>query len=186
MNVYDFDKTIYWNDSSTDLVLSVYKKKPWLIFTYGVYALYGFLRYLIVRDGKERLKEYLFKVLEAVKDRRKYIEDFWDVNEESIKGMYLLRKKNDDLIISASPEFLVKPMCDRLGVRCIASPMDLDTLTFTGKNCHDEEKVVKFRELYPEARINEFYSDSYSDTPLAKLAEKAYLVKGEKLKKWKF
>ena len=47
-------------------------------------------------------------------------------------------------------------------------------------------KVVSLlKELYPNAEIDEFYSDLYCDTPLARLAKKAYIVKGEKLSPWK-
>lgn len=34
--------------------------------------------------------------------------------------------------------------------------------------------------------IDEFYSDSHSDDPLARLAKQAFLVKGEKLTPWEF
>ena len=37
-----------------------------------------------------------------------------------------------------------------------------------------------------DSGIDEFYSGSYSDTPLAKLAEKAYIVKDEQLSEWQF
>ena len=42
----------------------------------------------------------------------------------------------------------------------------------------------RFREIFPDGKIGEFYSDSYSDTPLARLAEKAFLVKGDRLLPW--
>ena len=40
--------------------------------------------------------------------------------------------------------------------------------------------------MFPNGKIEEFYSDSYSDTPLAEIAEKAYIVTGEELTDWKF
>jgi phosphoserine phosphatase len=59
---------------------------------------------------------------------------------------------------------------------------------YTGKihglNCHDEEKVRRFRLEVPEGHIENFYSDSLSDTPLAKLADRAWLVKKGKLSPW--
>ena len=42
----------------------------------------------------------------------------------------------------------------------------------------------RFRERYPDGHVEEFYSDSYSDTPMAELAEHAYLVKGDTLREW--
>ena len=38
--------------------------------------------------------------------------------------------------------------------------------------------------MFPNGIIDNFYSDSYSDTPLAKLANKAYIVKKNELKEW--
>ena len=45
-------------------------------------------------------------------------------------------------------------------------------------------QVRRFREKFPDARIDEFYSDSHSDDPLAALAGKAVLVRGERLCAW--
>ena len=40
-----------------------------------------------------------------------------------------------------------------------------------------EEKVKRFYEIYPKEIIDEFYSDSYSDLPLANISKKAFLIK---------
>jgi phosphoserine phosphatase len=53
-----------------------------------------------------------------------------------------------------------------------------------GNNCHDKEKVRRFRLEYPDYAIDEFYSDSLSDTPLASIAARAFLVKGNILLPW--
>ena len=57
--------------------------------------------------------------------------------------------------------------------------MEAQTGVYDGLNCHGEEKVRRMRELYPELQIAAFYSDSRSDAPLARLAQKAYMVKGD-------
>ena len=49
-----------------------------------------------------------------------------------------------------------------------------------GRKLSRPQKVKRFRALYPQGRVERFYSDSLSDSPMASLAEKAYLVtKGE-------
>ena len=53
-----------------------------------------------------------------------------------------------------------------------------------GKNCHGAEKVRRLHEAYPDVQIAEFYSDSRSDSPLAELAERAYLVHGQERTPW--
>ena len=45
---------------------------------------------------------------------------------------------------------------------------------------------MRFREIFADAEIDKFYSDSYSDTPLAEISNKAYIVKGEELLPWDF
>ena len=55
---------------------------------------------------------------------------------------------------------------------------------YSGLNCHGEEKVRRYREVFDDTKIENFYSDSYSDTPLARIAENAYLVKGDNLLPW--
>ena len=53
-----------------------------------------------------------------------------------------------------------------------------------GENCHGAEKVRRLHEAYPDVEIAEFYSDSRSDSPLAELAEHAYLVHGQTRTPW--
>jgi phosphoserine phosphatase len=55
---------------------------------------------------------------------------------------------------------------------------------YDGENCHGKEKVVRFRALYKNNKVDKFYSDSKSDTPMAMISEEPYLVKGNKIKPW--
>ena len=38
-------------------------------------------------------------------------------------------------------------------------------------------KVKAFKERYPNAVVEEFYTDSYNDKPLMEISKKTYLVK---------
>ena len=71
------------------------------------------------------------------------------------------------------------------GVEVIGTRMDIRSGRIEGENCHDTEKVRRFRALYPDAEIDVFYSDSLSDSPLAELAGKAFLVKKGNLSDWR-
>ena len=62
--------------------------------------------------------------------------------------------------------------------------MDKKTGRITGENCHDSEKVKRFYAQYPDAHTECFYSDSLSDSPMAEIADKAYLVKNGTLSPW--
>ena len=103
---------------------------------------------------------------------------------DRIEFWYLEQMRQDDLIISASPEFLLKPVTERLGIRLIATPMNPYTGKIMGKNCHDSEKKRRFLELYPTEEIENFYSDSLSDSPLAELAKQAWFVRDHRCIPW--
>ena len=97
---------------------------------------------------------------------------------------YLKQKQDSDIVVSASPEFLLKPVCLKLGVSLIASINDSRTGAYTGVNCHGEEKPRRFLELFPNAVIDKFYSDSQSDKPMALLAKSAFLVRNGIVMSW--
>lgn len=118
-------------------------------------------------------------------DIEREIKCFWNKNEYKIKGWYKEKKKDDDVIISASPEFLLLEICTRIGIRnLIASKVDEKTGKYLGKNCYGKEKEVRFYQKFPNGIIDEFYSDSYSDEPMAKLAKKSFIVSKDVIKKW--
>jgi len=183
MNVYDFDRTIYNGDSSVDFYTFVLRKKPYLIVLLPFQA-WGMVLYLFGVYSKENMKEKFFMFIRFI-PVQKMVLRFWDKNRIKIKSWYIQRKQNTDVIISASPEFLLEPLvCGYLGVRLIASRIDETTGKYIGKNCFGEEKVVRLYEVYPDIIIDNFYSDSLSDAPLAKKAIQSYLVKGQETILW--
>ena len=66
----------------------------------------------------------------------------------------------------------------------IASRVDPKTCKYIGKNCHGKEKVRRFREKFGDVEIENFYSDSHSDDPMAEIAVHAYMIKGESIEEW--
>lgn len=184
MNVYDFDKTIYDGDSTVDFFFFSLRRNPILWIT-SLWHIAAFPLYFLRVISKTRAKEHFYGFLKHIRDIDSEIEIFWDEHIGGIKNWYLETKKDDDLVISASPEFIIKPACKRLGIPSMASVVDKKSGKYNGVNCHGKEKVRRFYELHKNGIINEFYSDSYSDTPLAEIAENAFLVKGNLIKKWK-
>lgn len=185
MNAYDFDKTIMPFDSTalfTRWCLKRYKK-TWprlpLLLAPGA----GMLLRL---SSKEAFKECLFRaVLSAPEDLDAELAAFWRAHIDETHRWYLSRKRDDDVVISASPEFIVRPALELLGVHTlIGTRLDPATGRIEGRNCHGPEKVVRFHRALGDAPLEEFYSDSLSDSPMARLAKKAYLVKGEQLRPW--
>ncbi len=184
MNVYDFDKTIYDGDSTVDFYKYCIKRKPSLMRFMPNQA-WQFMKYALKIQRKEDFKESIYAILVHINDVEAWVEDFWDKNQHKIKPFYKEHKKSDDLIISASPEFIILPICKRLNVEAMASRIDVKSGKHSdGINCHGAQKVVRFKEVYPQATVEEFYSDSYSDDPCAQLADKSFLVVGHRLLDW--
>ena len=175
MNVYDFDGTIYPTDCSIDFCFWSMKRHPKLFFTFFPKA----VKNLILREtGKiteARMQREFFGYLTLIDDFDEQIERYWDKNETRIASWYLAQKRPDDLIISASPNCIIEPIANRLGVRFMATDFDREYGVFLNKMKYAKEKARYIIDQgFP--MIENFYSDSLADTPLALLAEKAHLV----------
>lgn len=185
MNAYDFDKTIYDGDSTADFILFCIKKRPAIIPKLAFNAL-SYIGYKASFLSKTDFKENIYSFLSSIDDTESLVEYFWHENINKIKDWYLLQKKDDDAIISASPFFLLKPICDRLGIKnLLASKVDISTGLYLGNNCFGAVKAKRFTDTFNET-IDEFYSDSKSDEPLAKIAKSAFLVDGDIISPWVF
>ena len=185
MNVYDFDQTIYHGDSTVDFYLYCVRHRPLMIYSWPGTAA-AFVLYQAKIINKTQFKRQMYQFLRAVGDTEQLVEKFWDSHINKIKSWYTQdTQREDDVIISASPEFLLRPACRRLGIaHLIASRVDAHTGAYTGVNCWGEEKVRRFREKFGDAQIETFYSDSLSDSPLAEIAQKAWIVRGDELIDW--
>ncbi len=185
VNVYDFDKTIYDGDSTLDFYLYCIKKNVCLL-RYLPFQIFALVLYLLKIIDKTECKERIYIFLAGIYDIDEYIISFWDNNECKMKEWYLNQKQETDVIISASPSFLLNEICQRLDIKnLIASEVNKQTGIYTGENCYGKEKVRLFREKYEGWEIKNFYSDSLSDTPLAKVAEQSYIVNKNKIEKWR-
>lgn len=184
MNVYDFDKTIYDGDSTVDFYCYCLKKH-FNIIKFVPIQLKGIILYKLKIISKTEMKEYFYSFFKEIKNIDKDLEEFWNIKKVKIKKWYLNQQKEDDVIISASPYFLLLPICKILEIHSlIASNVNKETGKYNGLNCRGQEKVKRFYEEYENGKIQKFYSDSYSDAPLAEIAEEAFLVKKNEIKKW--
>ncbi len=185
MNVYDFDKTIFYPDSSYSFVRFCLKKRPGAVLSsVPRMAVYGLGKMMGLCRTKE-LKQAAFSFLKRIPDIEELVEEFWAENWTGIGEWYLQQKREDDVIISASPEFLLRPVAERLGVTLLGTRMDSATGQIEGENCHDEAKVVRFHEAFGDAEIDGFYSDSNADLPLARLAKHAFKLNHYAVSEWK-
>ena len=185
MNVYDFDKTIFYPDSSCSFFLYCLKHFPGAVLRAAPGILGASVLYACKAIPTRRLKERLFAYLRYLPEPEKTVERFWDERFSGIGAWYLRQKRDDDLIISASPEFLVGEAARRLGVQMLGTRMDIRSGKIDGENCHDSEKVARFFAAFPDGRIEDFYSDSLSDAPLAEIAERSFFVHRGELSPWR-
>ncbi len=184
MNVYDFDNTIYRGDSTFGFVLYLYAHRPLTLLSIPRTAICGLL-YGLHLMKKLTFKTNLYHMFVFVNDMEDVCDQYVASHMSHIKDWYGAQQREDDVIISASPYFLIERFCRKLNIRYVmASNVDIHTGKYDGINCHGEEKVRRYDTMFPEGKIEGFWSDSLSDSPLARIAETAYLVKGDRILPW--
>lgn len=183
MNVYDFDGTIYDGDSGTDFIKFIFLKRPVLITWHLIKTFQYFILYGLKKISFKEMKEYLFSFVTSLSQIDSFIEEFVQKHKDRIKKFYSQIRKNDDVIISASLDFYLIPLCKEIGIQhVICTKYDTKKGNMIGENCKAEEKVKRFEEIYgKDAKIDIAYGDSKSDIPMLKRAKKAYMVNGEDL-----
>ena len=183
MNIYDFYVTLYDWDSTFDFLKYSVKKHPALIRFLPGMGIAG-LRYLLKITDKTAMKEKFYRIFTGY-DAEGLLEEFWDTHQHKIFPWYAGQQEETDIIISASPEFLLEPICARLGIQTLmASRVDPKTGKYTGLNCWGSEKVRRLKEQTGITACDKFFSDSHSDTPLANIADEAFLIIKGKICPW--
>ena len=185
MNAYDFDKTIYDGDCTVDFYFYCLRHYPRIYSEIPKVLWFGLLFKLGIIE-KKRFKSKFFKFATLIPDLGGAVASFWNINKSKIKDFYIKNQQESDIIISASPTFILETICKMLEIKnLIATEVDPKNGNIIGENCYGEEKVKRFYAEGGDANsIDEFYSDSYSDSPLAEISKKAYLVKGTELLPW--
>ncbi len=182
INLYDFDGTIYKGHSSIDFYLFALAKYP-ILLKYApdnLIDLYKIKKHII--NLQYSTKNYC-DFLKYIDDIDALVAEFWKKNKHKIKDWYKEAHDETDVIITASPEFLVRPICEELGIKnLIASKIDKHTGEVDGKFCFNGEKINLFNRYYPGANVDSCYTDNViHDAPLLSLAKNKYRVKGNKI-----
>ena len=184
MNAYDFDQCIYAGDSTIDFFRFCLRRQRALL-KYLPNQLWGLVLYAFGFIPKTVFKQHFFSFLQGVADINGTVEAFWQAHEQKIGAWYLARKGENDLIISASPEFLLQPCCNILGVKhLIASRVDPATGHFLGENCYGAEKPKRLLADLGLNTVDVFYSDSLSDLPMSQIATESFIVRKGQVMPW--
>ena len=183
MNVWDFDNTIYDGESTVDFFLFCLKKKKTLI-KYLPLVLYTAFLYKIRLLSIDKLLKITEKMTsEFINSNENFdslAKEFWKLNRGKLKESYLHKLNSTDVIITASPRFLIENILPTLGITsAICSEFNTSTGQFEFVN-YKENKVILFKRKYPNQKIVNFYTDSLNDLPLINMAENAFLVRANK------
>ena len=155
VNVYDWDKTIFPVDSTVAFVRWCLRRHPGVIR-----ALLGTLvllpGYWLGKVSKTAIKERMYGFLRRVPDVDAELEAFWAQNFARVNPWYLAQQRPDDIIISASPEFLVRIPAQKLGVRLLASRVDKHTGKTDGETATARKRSAACTRLIPTSRSRSF------------------------------
>lgn len=170
IDIYDFDETLYPFDSGSRFAFYCLLHYPWTIICLPVIAV-GFLLVWLKLIGFTSFKKICFIFVLLVPLKRA-VKGFWDKHETELHKWFLERKR-ECVVISASPDFLLEEIAKRLPIdNLICTRHSRKTGMIIGENCRGEEKVRRFREVFPDARVIDVYSDSVKhDKPIFSLAQ---------------
>jgi hypothetical protein len=87
MNTYDFDKTIFYPDSSACFFRYCLRRYPSAVFPTLPRSLWTAMRYRMGKVTAKTLKQQLFSFLSSVPDIDAAVCDFWEQNEKRIRKM---------------------------------------------------------------------------------------------------
>ena len=188
MNVYDFDNTLYDGETLVDFIVYYIKHD---------YRIWKYIPKLLVIYFKDVC--HLFTVEQAIKEYASFLEGyyttvdnveetvvkFWDKNQHKIKPFYEQIRKDDDIVVSGTTDFILDEIMKRMGIKnYVGSSIDKKTGKFT-RLCFLENKVKIFNELYPNAEIDNFYTDSMNDKAMMDISKHVFFVKGNKIEQIK-
>jgi len=185
VNVYDFDNTLYYGESSIDFSFFLIRNNKriilWLPKIFWNLIIYKLC--LVNRDKLEKTINDFLKII--IKDKDEFldlIKKFWVKNKKKLNTDIIKQIKPEDAIISAGPYHLLDAIRNELGTsNLICSEIDLDKKLVTYLN-FSSNKVKRYHETYGDTSIDKFYTDSYNDKAMMDISDKVYLVKKGKIK----
>ena len=178
-DLYDYDGTICPGDTGSAFWLFCLVRRPYIV-VFLPFQLIGGLCYLLgVCDFLARYSS-IHCYMRAL-NSEKLAERFAEKRVRKTFAYFTQRDASRPVVVcSASPEFLLQPICRRLGVgRLVATDVDPKTGVVRGKVCKNEEKVRRLRDACADCSFDRVYSDSLRhDVHILRLGKTAYRVTG--------
>lgn len=181
MNVYDFDGTIYRGNSFIDFFCFLYHENK-EIRKHALAQLLNLTRLCLNLYDVNKHPSLSNFILE-VQDLDKNLINFWDKNYKKLMQWYKEIHKEEDVVITSSLEYLVKPACNILNIKnLIGTKIDLNTGQIIGKVCIGAEKLNRYKEKYgQDTIIDNFYTNSLRDKPLMNISKDTFILRRGKI-----
>ena len=196
--VFDFDGTIIKRDSMLLFFLR-YFNLSFKSIKNMLYLIIESIKFFLNISTQKQYKERFINLIidsSKIKDFNKLADDF---SEYLIKKIYSdakqkiieLKKSNYELVLlSASPDFYLKRIKDKLGFSkliCTRTDFKKGKINITSKNCYGKDKVEMFLNKYRIKKINwkksYCFSDNKSDKHLLSYFGQAYIINNKRFKK---
>jgi len=178
MNLYDFDKTIYKYDSPAKFYFFCIKRHPRIWWHLFISSFWGVLRFFHIIN-LSKYKEKFFSFILYLPDYKKDLELFWGKEIKNINFWYYDKKRDDDVICSATPRFLMEEIVPKINPKAtlVCSEIDEKTSKFkkNESNCKGENKAKKLKEL-GFVSFDKGFGDALSDVPMLKRCKKRFRV----------
>ena len=179
MRVFDFDNTLYDGETMVDFFHYLVDKKEELRKYKGVVNFFLKLynhNMLPMSLVKKCIEKYKDEFNYSTQNLDQYVDDFWKSHKSKIMKDMIKKVKKDDVIITASLDFLLRPILKDLptkNILCTEVDIEHKKVDFI---CYKENKVKKYKMKYKDIPIDELYTDSYADKPLMDISKKVYLI----------
>lgn len=185
MNVYDFDGTIIHGDSE-DYFMAYALKHFKIKFKHRLEMRFFYYLSKIKLVSPQTQRNHTYPYISCISDIKNIMKDFWDEYEKYIFPYYQQTHQNDDVVVSATPRFILEEIIKRLKIKTlICSEIDLRTGKMVGKMCFADEKEVYYNKVFNKKTFDNYYFDKDHDMCLLKYAKNGYMVHNGKLKKVK-
>lgn len=184
VDIYDFDKTIVPFDSGSLFIGYCVLHYPWIILYLPIMVV-AFILMLIKVITFTNFKKVCFMFLPFI-PKEKAVKGFWNRHEKQVHTWFK-DKPRHAIVISASPDFLLEEISNRLGFdTLICTRHNSKTGAIIGENCRGEEKVRRLYEIFDKDSIEvvDVYSDSLKhDKHIFALATNQcyHIVKSQKI-----
>ena len=180
MKVFDFDNTIYRGESPVDFAFYMIRHNK-KILRFVPTILFSLAGYKLCLMKKEKLESIINNMCASVLDGTTsiidFVQPFWEKHAQNLNREMLSLVEPDDVILTASPVFLINGLRGKLNTEnIIGTEVDFEQNKITRFNFGDN-KVKRYQELYGDREVDAFYTDSYNDKYMMEIAREVFIVK---------